>query len=74
MKEKVINMLKYCHYMDSDIGKVIDEIKGNSFIESVASYYDRTWYLSKKQDQIVFKIVNEYLSNGLYKEINDGIL
>lgn len=70
----VYNMLKFIGYSTKDVESIIDEVQGIGFVESIGEYYARTWYVTQGQEKVLFRIVNEFLTHNLYREVKNEFL
>lgn len=73
MDWKIKRLLEYCCYSNDDIELIGKDLNGNVYLESVANYFDRTWYVSPKQGEVIARIVNESLCHWLYKEVSKDV-
>lgn len=72
--KNVYDMLRFIGFSTVDINSVIDEVQDIRFIKSIGEYFARTWYVTQGQERVVFRIVNEFLSHNLYREVKNEFL
>jgi hypothetical protein len=65
----LVDLLRYLEYNDDDILLVDKEVSSNRFIKSVHNYFNRTNRLSKKQEIVLVRIINEIL---IMESFNDN--